>query len=364
MKKILILANSSGGLYAFRCELLKRLIEQGNEVYCSVPFLERIEELSELGCKCIETKISRRGVNPFEDFKLFLHYSKLLKKIKPDVVLCYTIKPNIYGGLACQSKRIPYVVNITGLGNAIENKGILQKIALFLYKMGLKKARKVFFQNSENQKFMTENGYVKVENELLPGSGVNIDRHCFEDYPAEREEIVLLTIGRLMKAKGTDEILSAAEILKKEYPNLIFRFIGRNDSNYDEKIKEAVDKGIIEFLGFQKDVHSFVKECDAVLHASYFEGMSNVLLETASSGRPVIASNIPGCRETFDNGVSGIAFKPRDVDDLVRAVKEFINLPYDKRVSMGKAGREKIEREFNREIIIEKYIDIINKITD
>lgn len=363
-KKVLIFANSSVGLYSFRCELLQKFIADGNEVYCALPFGNRIEDLVEMGCNCIDVKMSRRGINPFEDFSLILKYIKLIRKIKPDVVLCYTIKPNVYGGMACQFLRKPYVVNITGLGNAIENKGILQKIALFLYKVGLRKASKVFFQNSENQKFMLENGIVKVENELLPGSGVNINKHCFEEYPPERKETVFLIIGRLMKAKGTDEILEAVKKIKKEYPTAIFRFIGNYDGNYKEKIESAVSGGLIEYLGYQSDVHSFIKGCDAILHASYHEGMSNVLLETASSGRPIIATDVPGCRETFDNGVSGIAFKPRDVEDLVRAVKEFLQLPYDKKAEMGKAGREKIEREFNRDIIVGKYIEIIDKISN
>lgn len=360
--KVLVLANSSGGLYNFRFELLKKIIDEGNELYCAVPFATRIQEMTDIGCNCIDVKMSRRGINPFEDFLLLLNYIKMIRKIKPDVVFCYTIKPNVYGGLACQIMRKPYVANITGLGDAIENKGLLQKIALLLYKMGLRKAIKVFFQNSENQKFMLENKIVKSPNDLLPGSGVNIEKHIFEEYPPERENIVFLTIGRLMKAKGTDEMLEAAKRIKKEYPSVIFRFIGDCNGDYKEKMEKAINEGIVEYLGFQTEVHPFVKDCNAILHASYHEGMSNVLLESAASGRPIIATNVPGCKETFDDGASGIAFKPKDVDDLVRAIKEFLSLTNEQKAQMGKAGRQKMEKEFNRNIIVDKYINIIENL--
>jgi galacturonosyltransferase len=287
---------------------------------------------------------------------------KLLKKIKPDVVFTYTIKPNVYGGMACALKRIPYIANVTGLGTAVQNGGIMQKLTLTLYKLGLKKAKMVFFQNSENQKFMLKCGIVKGNNDLLPGSGVNLEQHCFEPYPESDEKVVLLTIGRMMRDKGTNEILQAAKIIKADYSNVVFRFIGAHDGNCKENLDIAVKQGIVEYIGKQPGVHPFIKESHATLHASYHEGMSNVLLETASSGRPVIATDVPGCRETYDDGVSGIAFKPKDVDDLVRAIKEFLSLTNEQKAQMGKAGREKMENEFNRNIIISKYLNIIENL--
>lgn len=361
-KKVLILANKDGGLYSFRKELLQKLISKGHEVYCSFPFAEKTELIKELGCNCIDTKVSRRGTNPVDDLKLLLSYLKLLKKIKPDVVFTYTIKPNVYGGMACALKRIPYIANVTGLGTAVQNGGLMQKLTLALYKIGLKKAKMVFFQNSENQKFMLNRGIVKGNNDLLPGSGVNLEQHCFEEYPESDQEVVLLTIGRLMKDKGTNEILQAAKIIKAEYPNVVFRFIGGHDGNCKENLENAVKEGIVEHIGRQPQVHSFIKESHATLHASYHEGMSNVLLETASSGRPVIATNVPGCRETYDDGISGISFEPKNVDDLVRAIKEFLKLTNEQKSQMGKKGRQKMEKEFNRNIIVDKYINIIENL--
>lgn len=361
-KKILILANYDVGLYVFRRELLQRFIEKGDTVYCALPFGEKISNITELGCECIDVKISRHGTNPIEDFKLFLKFIKIICKTKPDIVLTYTIKPNAYGGMACQVMRVPYIANITGLGAAVQNGGFMQKISLMLYRLGLRKAKMVFFQNSENQKFMLEHGIVKCDNDLLPGSGVNLEQHCFEEYPETDDEVILLTIGRIMKDKGTNEILQAAKIIKAEYPKVIFRFIGDHDGDCKENVETAVSDGLVEYIGKQPQVHSFIKESHATLHASYHEGMSNVLLETASSGRPIIATNIPGCRETFDDGVSGIAFKRKDVDDLVRAIKEFLAFSNEQKAQMGQAGRLKMEKEFNRNIIVEKYMKIIESI--
>ena len=239
-KKILVLANNDVGLYSFRKELLEEFVKKGHTVYCVLPFAEKIENIKKIGCECIDIKISRRGTNPFKDFKLFLNYIKLIRRIKPDVVLAYTIKPNVYGGLACALKRIPYIANVTGLGTAVQNGGLMQKLTLMLYKIGLYKAKMVFFQNSENQKFMLEHGIVKGENDLLPGSGVNLEQHCFEEYPESDDNIVLLTIGRIMKDKGTNEILQAAKIIKAEY---------KTKSDLSEKISKDLKEKGMKFVG-------------------------------------------------------------------------------------------------------------------
>lgn len=358
-KQILILANADTGLYHFRKELIQELIRQGHRVTVALPFGELIPDITALGCTCVETNVSRRGTNPLEDFALFVKYIRLIRKRKPDVVLTYTIKPNIYGGLACRVMRVPYIANITGLGTAVQNGGFLQRLTLTLYKMGLKKAKTVFFQNAENQKFMVQQQVVKGTHDLLPGSGVNLEQHRLEEYPTNDDTVVLLTIGRIMEAKGINEILQAARIIKQAHPHVVFRLIGSYDEDYQTRVEQAVAEGIVEYCGSQPQVHSFIAESHATLHASYHEGMSNVLLETASSGRPVIATDVPGCRETYDDGVSGISFKPKDPEDLVRAVTEFLALTHEQKVQMGQAGRQKMEREFSREIIINKYVKAI-----
>lgn len=361
-KKVLILVNHTVVIYNFRKELVERLVRDGYEVYLSCPQGNRIEELKSMGCKYIETEIERHGMNPFADLKLIRHYKKIMREIKPDIVLSYTIKPNIYGGVAARSCKVPQVANITGLGTAVEGSGLSKKLVLFLYKFGLRKATKVFFQNQSNLEFCRANKLVGENYNLLPGSGVNLTEHCFEVYPDDREKIVFLIIGRVMKSKGADEILEAAEYIKSRYDNAVFRFIGFCDEEeYQTKIDVAEDKGIVEFCGNQTDVHPFIKESHATIMASYHEGMSNVLLETAATGRPVLASDIPGCKETFDPYVSGIPFKPKDSKDLIRAIEEFIAMPHEKRKAMGIAGRKKVEEQFDRQIVVNKYIEVIEK---
>lgn len=361
MSKILFLVNHEVVIYNFRLELIEKLLNEGNDVYISSPGGEKIQQLISLGCKHEEIEIERHGTNPLREIKLFCTYIKLLNHVKPDIVFTYTIKPNIYGGLACSIKRIPYVANITGLGISITNGGIMQKVSTTLYKLGISKAKKVFFQNSANQEFILKK-IKSLPHELLPGSGVNLNKHCYEPYPNKQDEIIFLIIGRIMHDKGTDEILTAAEIIKQEFPHVIFRFIGFYDENYEEKINSYVSKGIIEYLGNQNDVHTFIKNSHATIHASHHEGMSNVLLETAASGRPILATNIPGCIETFDIGRSGIAFEVNNPNDLVCAIREFLALPYAKWEEMGKNGRKKMEEEFDRNIIVNKYLEIVKNI--
>ncbi|MEH6908508.1 glycosyltransferase family 4 protein [Neobacillus drentensis] len=360
--KILVLANFGMGLYNFRKELLEDLINKQNEVYISLPNDEYVPKLVSLGCQFVETTLERRGTNPMKDIKLLLHYIKIIKRMKPDVVLTYTIKPNVYGGIACRITKTPYITNITGLGTSIENKDIIQKITLRLYKVGLKKASCLFFQNETNLKFFIDKNMVKSKARLVPGSGVNLAQHPLEEYPDGDEKNRFLFIGRIMKAKGIEELLRAAEIVKNKYPNTQFDLIGSCEEDYHQQLAELNKSGIINYHGQQDDVHSFIKKSHATVLPSYHEGTANVLLESASSGRVVLASRVPGCKETFDEDVSGFGFEVKSVDSLVETIIKFIKLPYGQKKAMGMAGRKKMENEYDRKIVINAYIDEINNL--
>lgn len=360
--KILVLANFGMGLYKFRKELLEELINQNNEVYISLPNDEYVIKLEKLGCKFVETHLDRRGTNPITDVKLLFDYINIMKRIKPDVVLTYTIKPNVYGGIACRITRTPYITNITGLGTSVENKGFIQKITLMLYRLGLKKASCVFFQNETNRKFFNSNRIVKSNTRLIPGSGVNLEQHNFEEYPEDDITIKFLFIGRIMKAKGIEELLQAAKMVKKEYQNVQFDVIGVNEEDYHQQLDELNKLGTIKYHGQQDEVHSYIKKSHATILPSYHEGTANVLLESASSGRPVMASRVTGCIETFNESVSGFGFEVMSVDSLVKAIIKFINLPYKQKKEMGIAGRRKMEDEFDRNIVINAYMDEIKLI--
>lgn len=359
--KILVLTNSDLGLYKFRKELLQALVEKGDRVFLSLPDGIHVPALKKTGCVFCKTPVDRRGMNPFKDLRLLRKYLYLLKRIRPDVVLTYTIKPNIYGGLLCRLCRVKYIGNVTGLGTAIEGRGILSEILLILYKAGLRGASQVFFQNEENLKLFITNRLVK-KSRLIPGSGVNLQEHCYEEYPAETGEIRFLFVGRIMKDKGIGELLLCAERLKQKYSYVCFDLAGDYDEEeYREQVDEMEKKGIVRYLGYQEDVHSVMKTCHAVIMPSYHEGLSNVLLEAAACGRPVLASKVPGCQETFDEGVTGFGFEAGSAESLTEAAERFLALPYGEKREMGIRGRKKIEGQFDRRIVIGAYMQEIEQ---
>ena len=362
--KILVLANFGMGLYNFRKELLEELIKQDHEVYISLPNDEYVPRLESLGCKFIHTPVSRRGTNPLTDLKLLINYTKNIKSIKPDVVLTYTIKPNVYGGLACRLTNVPYIANITGLGTAVENGGLLQKITLLLYKISLKKAKCVFFQNKENKEFLTKKKNIVGDNhKVLPGSGVNLNHYNILDYPSEGT-INFLYISRVMKEKGIDQYLEAATYIKRKYPNTVFHIVGFCEDEYEDKLKEMQDRGIIKYHGKQNDVRDFYKISHCTIHPTYYpEGMSNVLLESAASGRPIITTNRSGCREIVDNNKNGYLVQPLSSKDLIKKIDSFLSLDQASKKQMGLFGRLKVVEEFDRQIVVTSYIQEIYNIS-
>ena len=354
--RIVILSNSDVGLYKFRKELLERYAKE-HTVVIILPHGEFISDLESIGCQYIPIEFNRRGTNPFADIQQIRRYIHLLKKIKPDVVLTYTIKPNIYGGVACQYLHIPYISNITGLGTSIENGGLLKFVTLILYKYGLRNSKCVFFQNQENQKKFLSRGIVRGKNRLIPGSGVNLSQYKYEDYPSEMEGIRFLFVGRIMRDKGIEELLTAMIEVQKKYKNVSLDIVGGCDEDYTMTLKKSVQNGIVHYHGFQKDMYKFYKNCHCVVLPSYHEGLANVLLEASATGRPVITTNIPGCQETFVEGQTGYGCEPQSAYSLQLAIDKFLALSFDKRKQMGMNARKKIENEFDRKIVVEAYLE-------
>ena len=356
---ILVLTNNIGGLHSFRKEVMKAIVDAGYEVYISEPDEnERVKYFEGIGCQIIKTEFNRRGMNPLADLKLMMTYRKMIKQLKPKAVLSYTIKPNVYGGIACRLTHTPQLANVTGLGDAIENGGWLQKLTVTLYKIGIKKAHRVFFQNQTNREVCIQYGIADNNSILLPGSGVNLKHHSFQEYPQDGV-LKFLFISRLLKDKGTDEYFEMARAIKAKYPNIEFQILGAVEGNYKEKLDKLVGEGIINYLGTTSDVRPYLGKAHCTVLPSYHEGMSNVNLESAANGRPVITTNVAGCRETVTDGKTGLLVNVRSAQSLIDAVERFINLPYSQKVQMGKMAREKVEREFDRQIVVKAYMSEI-----
>lgn len=361
--KILILTNHDLGLYKFRKELLETLLED-NEVFVSLPKGVFTDTIIEMGCRYIETSFERKGKNPFKDLELLKFYKKIIREIAPDVVLTYTIKPNVYGGLACQQLKVPYIVNVTGLGSAIENGGLLQFVSLNLYKLGLRKADLVFFQNEANRDFMIEKGAVKDNWAMLPGSGVNLKQYTVEAFPDDAT-IDFTYVGRLMKEKGFELYANAAQVITKKYPDTRFHVCGPDEDHYHDLVERLSREGVLAYEGYVEDMKEVYKRVQCTIHPSYYpEGMSNVLLESLACGRPIITTDRPGCGEIVEDGVNGFIVKQNDLDDLIEKIEKYLSLSNEERRRLGLNGRKKVEEQFDRQIVIDKYLEAIEKVTE
>ena len=356
-KRILVLANNDVGLYRFRKDLLAALLGAGHEVYISLPDGGFVSELVQLGCRFIDTPIERRGMNPIHDSKLFYQYRAILKEVKPDLVLTYTIKPNIYGGLACRMAHIPYAVNITGLGSAIENGGWLRKFVLALYKPALKGARVVFFENAGNRDTLAATGVVPQGRDVvLSGAGVNLEDYPYQSYPQEGA-VRFLFVGRVMREKGVDELFAAAKRMKQEYGDGVeFHIVGSFEEGYKPLMDELEKAGVVKYHGYQSDMKPFYAMANCIVLPSYHEGMSNVLLEAAASGRPLITSDIPGCREAVEDGNSGYLCPAKDANALYGAMQRVMKLSVEQRSEMGCRGRERMEQRFSKTAVVTETI--------
>ncbi len=356
MSKILILANFDGGLYKFRKELIAHLIAQGHDVTISLPNGDLVAPLVQMGCTFIDTPVDRRGINPKTDRILMKKYQDIVNDVAPDLTITYTIKPNIYGGMACQKAHVPYAINITGLGTAFQKKGLLKTLVIWLYRKACKQVDMVFFENSKNRDTLLEYGIVKKDRTyVLAGAGVNLEEYPLTDYPKEEEKIHLLFIGRMMKEKGIEELFDAMEELAKVRDDVVLDLVGFYEEDYADRIKALESKGLVIYHGYQEDVRPFIAKSSVFVLPSYHEGMANTLLECASMGRPLLTSNIPGCMEAVEEGAggNGLLFQVQDAIDLYDKIVTFLNLPYETRRAMGLKSRQLMAQKFDKKKVVE-----------
>lgn len=363
-KKILILGNSHLVVFKFRGELIQKLVFDGHDVvvcFPNGPFGEGEETSRQYGCRFIENKIDRRGTNPLRDVSLIKDYYTIIKKEKPDVVLAYTVKPDVYGGVMCRLLKVPFIPNITGLGKALDEKGLVQKLTIGLYKIAVAKARCVFFQNDSDRAFFDNKGIRYKKGITLPGSGVNLNKFQPLPYPLEEEPVRFIYVARVMKAKGIEEFFEAAHLVREKYSNTEFHICGFCEEDYKEILEKKSASGEVIYHGLVDSVMDYEKSCHCVVLPSFHpEGISNVLLEGAACARPLITTDHAGCRETVDDGVTGFIVRQRDGKELAEKMLQFIALPNTQRKEMGILGRKKVEKEFSRQIVVDAYIKEIS----
>lgn len=365
MNKLLIISNSITSLINFKKELIQTLIKNDYNVYFSVPeSLEnvQVQELTNIGAKYIQNSIKRRSINPFSELKVIFELINIVKEVNPDIVLTLTIKPNIYGSYVAKKYKIPIIINVTGLGSGFNNtytKILVEK----MYKYACKNAACIFFENEANYNYFIDNNLAKKDkSNIVPGSGVNLEK--FKPMHKTKEDGIIrfLFIGRIMKEKGIEEYLKAAEYITDKYSNVEFQILGPFEEEKYKKIILNNNNSKIRYLGVSYDVRNEIKEADCIINPTYHEGMSNVLLEGAAMAKPLMASNIPGCREIVDNGVNGYLFEPKNEKNLIDTIEKFLTLNEIEKKKMGLASRQKVERNFDRNIVIEANLEEIYKI--
>ncbi len=366
MKKILIIANEWTTIVHFRLEIIESLIKAGYHVIGALPVCEQADIIRETGCELVNLDVARHGKNPFKDFAMMKQCRAIIGRYKPDVVVTYTIKPNVYGSYACRLTKTPYINNITGIGTILQKKSALSLLMMKMMKLAFKKSSCVFFQNTDNYERFLKEGVInkKTNVDFLPGSGVNLDKFALA--PMKNDDIVkFIIVSRARHDKGYAEYFDAAEKIKEKYPNTEFHVVGwYEDDDLRERLDFLTERGIITYHGSlsQTEVHQKIAECSCLIHPSYHEGMANVILEAAATGRPVLASNICGCKEAIEDGRSGLLFDAGSTESLVEAIERFLKLSADERIQMGLAGRRKMEYEYDRSIVAEKLIKQIKAI--
>lgn len=356
--RILIATNHSYMFYRFRKELAKALMQE-NEVFLSTPYVGHEDDLQAMGLHCIPTEIDRRSINPFQDLRLRKTYQNMVAEVQPDLVITYSIKPNIYLGSVCKARGIPYFANVQGMGTAFE-KPVLAAIASVLYRGALRKAKGVFFENAGDAQFFTDHQIITDQQvRLLSGAGINLEDYPF--VPMQNDGVCsFLFLGRIMKEKGMDEFFAAARTLKKELGDKVaFDVVGFYEDAYKDTVDRLTADGVIRFHGFQTDVHPYYEAADCVVLPSYHEGMSNVLLEGAATGRGLITSDIPGCREAVEDGVSGFLCLIQNAERLTEAMRRFAQMDFADRVEMGRCGRALVEQRFDKKLVVAKTLEAL-----
>ena len=362
---ILITVNAAWNVMNFRRPLVAAMIADGHSVTVLAPRDDSVAALESLGCRFLPLEMSVKGLNPLQDIKLIGRMRRVFREEQPDAIFSYTIKNNIFGALAARPLGIPFIPNVTGLGTAFLSGGFLQFVAEGLYRRAFRHQRVVFFQNEDDRNlFLTRRLVTAQQARLLPGSGIDLNHFAATDYSKDKDAPVFLMIARLLRDKGVIEYVEAARRVKSAHPRARFQLLGAVDAANRTAIDAATvtsweEEGIIEYLGTADDVRPHIAASHCVVLPSYREGAPRTLIEAAAMARPLIATDVPGCRSVVEDGETGYLCKVRDGDDLARSIETFLALPRAEIARMGRAGRAKMSKSFDQAIVVQAYRDAL-----
>jgi len=366
--KIAIVLNTSWNIYNFRLGLIKALLAEGHEVIAIAPIDEYTPKLVELGCVYEEVKMDSRGANPVKDIALTFELFKIYKRQKPDVILQYTIKPNIYGTFAASLLKIPVINNVCGLGTAFLNKNLVSKIAIAMYKLAFRFPKLIFFQNSDDKKFFLDSKIIKnTATDVLPGSGIDVNAFVPKNKTYKEAPFTFLLISRLIHDKGILEYINAIKMLKSKGVDAKFQLLGQIDTEHTrgierELIDQWIQQGAVEYLGAVDDVKPYINNSDCIVLPSYREGTPRSLLEAASSGKPIVATDVAGCNNVVTNNVNGFLCKSKNAEDLANTMEKMLLQDEESIKAMSKASRKIAITRFDEKFVIDKYLDSISNV--
>lgn len=365
--KVAVVVNTSWNIFNFRMSLVKAFLGKGHEVHTIAPEDEYTQRLRDIGCVHHNIRMDSRGANPIKDLALIFEFKSIYEKVKPDVILHFTVKPNVYGTLAAAMLKIPVINNVCGLGTAFLKRGMVLKIARMLYKISFRFARKVFFQNEDDLHLFVADRLVGFDKaEVLPGSGININDFKPESFK-QKEPFTFLAVSRLIYDKGISEYIDAIKILRKYGVKARFQLLGAKDPDHMRgipirKLQEWIDSGLVEYFGKADSVIPFMNSADCILLPSYREGSPRSLMEAACLQKPLITTNVPGCKQVVEDNYNGFLCEVQDAEDLAVAMGRMMQLTERERLQMGINGRKKMEKEFSDSIVIRKYFAAIDSI--
>lgn len=366
--RILMTVNAAWNIWNFRKPVVETLLEDGHQITIAAPTDDSVPDLEALGCDFIPLQMDAKGLNPLDGASLISKFRRIMRAADSDLVLSYTIKNNLFGAIAAKSLRIPFIPNVTGLGTAFLSGKVLQTVAEQLYRAAFRSLPVVFFQNADDLALFVERGLVRSDQaKLLPGSGIDLDRFPATPFPVGAESKTFLMISRLLRDKGVVEYVDAARLIRLKHPSAKFQLLGAIGSENRTSISASeveawVAEGVVDYLGTTKDVRPFIEGASCIVLPSYREGAPRTLIEAAAMARPVITTDVPGCRSVLDPKISGYLCEPRSAPSLAKSIEQFLSLSDSAQAEMGLAGRRKMASEFDQAIVVKAYRSAIASI--